>query len=66
MKNNYKSINSYNYYPTDRLFNLLKIDINTLKQYSKNNKLLRNDELEEIIYEIDMIQHILKIRIFHK
>ena len=62
--NKYKDINKYTYMSSDRLFNILKVDLKSLKLYSNNNSYLTNVEFEDIIHEIDMIQHIIKLRLY--
>lgn len=61
-QNLYKNINQINYLSTDRILSLLKTDLNCLKHYITNIEEYTNLEMLELIGELELIHHVLKLR----
>lgn len=61
-QNLYKNINQINYLSSDRILSLLKTDLNCLKHYITNIEEYTNLEMLELIGEMELIHHVLKLR----
>lgn len=61
-QNLYKNINQINYLSSDRILSLLKTDLNCLKHYITNIENYTNLEMLELIGELELIHHVLKLR----
>lgn len=61
-QNLYKNINQINYLSSDRIISLLKTDLNCLKHYITNIEEYTNLEMLELIGELELIHHVLKLR----
>jgi len=61
--NVYKNINQLSYLPTNRILKILELDIRTIKAYFNDITNLTNNDIEDIIGEIELIEHIIKLRI---